>query len=136
MRFTALQAVRLTGASRPQLDAWECAGLIAPDAGYGFGDLVAVRLILRLLEAGLSLARIRPAVAYLSECDQDLDRTRLVTDGNTVRVCSSDAQVIDAIESSPVAVVVNASPLISATRDAVAAFDAERQGFVATLRAG
>jgi DNA-binding transcriptional MerR regulator len=125
VRVTALQAVRLTGATRAQLDAWVRAGLVSPGPDYEFGDLVAVRLVAALLDAGLSPTRIRIAMRHIAQTDEAVDEARLVTDGDTVRQCQTDAEVLDALGRSA-----------AETRAAIAAFDAERQGFVETLRAG
>ena len=74
--FTAAQAARLTGCSLSQLSSWERLGLVVPPAGrthpYTFQDLVALRVVASLLDAGLSLARIRRAVRYLVESGEDV----------------------------------------------------------------
>jgi DNA-binding transcriptional MerR regulator len=136
MRFTAPQAVRLTGATRAQLDAWVRAGLVAPGPEYEFGDLVALRLVAALLDAGLSPTRIRAAVRHIAQTNEALDQARLVTDGDTVRECQTDSEILDALGRSALAVVVTVGPFAAATRAAIAAFDAERRGFVEALRAG
>jgi hypothetical protein len=134
-RFTAPQAARLTGASRAQLDAWRRAGLTSAGPDYDFRDLVIVGLVVHVLEVGISLDRIQPAIGYLRETEAAFG-LRLVTDGDTVSRCTSDADVLAAIGDRPLAVVVNVAPLAEAAAAAVATFDAERRGFVATLRAG
>jgi DNA-binding transcriptional MerR regulator len=135
-RFTAPQAARLTGASRPQLDAWQRAGLTTAGSDYGFLDLVVVRLVMHLLDAGISLDRVQPAVRYLRHSQEEFGHLRLVTDGDTVTRCTSDADLLAAIRGCPLAVVVSVAPLAQAAAAAVDALDAERQGFVATLQAG
>lgn len=135
-RFTAPQAARLTGASRPQLEAWQRAGLTTVGPDYDFRDLVVVGLVMHLLDAGISLDRIQPAVRYLRDSQEEFGLLRLVTDGDTVTRCTSDVDVLAAIGDRPLAVVVSVAPLAQAAAAAVDAFDAERQGFVATLRAG
>ena len=61
--YTAIQAARLSGCSTAQLDAWRRIGLVVPDdadpAGpYSFRDLVALRMVGSLLDAGLPMPRI------------------------------------------------------------------------------
>jgi DNA-binding transcriptional MerR regulator len=133
--FTAPQAARLTGASRAQLDAWSRAGLVPAGPDYGFPDLVAVRLVVALLGAGLSPARIRPALRHVAAGERRA-AARLVTDGDDVWPCDSDADVLAALRRCPLAFVVDVEPFVVATEAAVAAFDAERQGFVESLRVG
>ena len=66
MAFSALQAARLSGCSHAQLEYWERCGLVVPHTSapgpYSFRDLVALRMVRSLLDAGLPLVRIRRAV--------------------------------------------------------------------------
>jgi DNA-binding transcriptional MerR regulator len=131
--FTALQAARLTDASRVQLETWSRAGLTAPGPEYEFDDLVAVRVIVALLDAGLPLTLIRPALVHVRASDGAL---RLVTDGDFVRPCRTDTEVLAALARCPLALVVDIGHFVAATEAAVTAFDAEREGFVESLRVG
>ena len=101
MGFTAAQAARLTGCSLSQLSSWERIGHVVPTQGpnplYSFQDLVALRVVVSLLDAGLSLARIRRAVRYLVETDEDVASLALVTDGDTVWACRDDGEILDAL---------------------------------------
>src|SRR5580700_11186836 len=61
MGFSAPQAARLAGCSPSQVDYWDRCGLIVarpadPDGAYSFRDLVALRMVRSLLDAGLPLA--------------------------------------------------------------------------------
>jgi DNA-binding transcriptional MerR regulator len=131
--FTALQAARLTDASRAQLDAWARAGLTARGPEYEFDDLVAVRVVVALIDAGLSLSKVRPALRHVHSAAGPV---RLATDGNTVWSCRTDEEVIAALARSPLAIVVDVSQFVAATATAISAFDAERQGFVESLGVG
>ena len=133
--FTAAQAARLTGCTLPQLSSWERNGLIAlPDSTprYRRQDLVALRVVAALLDAGLGLERIRRALGYLVEADDDVTCS-LVTDGETVWACRDDAQIRDALRDLPVALVVAVDRIGEDVDAAVRAFDAERQEFVEGL---
>ena len=85
MGFTAAQASRLAGCTRAQLEYWERCGLIARVADstspYSFRDLVTLRMVRSLLDAGLPLARIRRAVDALLSVGEDIAGLRIVTDG-------------------------------------------------------
>jgi len=131
--FTALQAARLTDASRAQLDAWARAGLTAQGPEYGFEDLVAVRVVVALLDAGLSLSKIRPALRHVHAAGGTV---RLVTDGEAVWSCVTDGELLAALARRPLAIVVDVSQFVGATALAISAFDAEREGFVESLRVG
>jgi DNA-binding transcriptional MerR regulator len=138
--FTAAQAARLTGCSLSQLTSWERLGLVVPPPGrthpYTFQDLVALRVVASLLDAGLSLARIRRAVQYLVESGEDVAALSLVTDGDTVWACRDDGQILDALRHGQLALFVGLDRVTADVAAEVHAFDAERQEFVDGLRDG
>jgi DNA-binding transcriptional MerR regulator len=138
--FTAAQAARLTGCSLSQLSSWDRLGLVVPPPGrthpYTFHDLVALRVVASLLDAGLSLARIRRAVQYLVESGEDIAALSLVTDGDTVWPCHDDGQILDALRHGQLALFVGLDRVTADVAGAVRAFDAERQEFVDGLRGG
>src|SRR5437867_13317559 len=71
------EVTKAVGISYRQLDYWARTGLVTPsikEAGgsgtqrlYSFQDLVQLRVIKKLLDAGVSLQRIRSAIDYLRE---------------------------------------------------------------------
>jgi DNA-binding transcriptional MerR regulator len=137
--FTVAQAARLTGNTAAQLRSWERLGLVAPGAGdperYSFRDLVALRVVASLLDAGLSLARIRRALGYLVEAGEDIAALSLVTDGESVWACRDDGQVLDALRHGQLAFFVAVDRMAAEVQAEVGEFDAERQAFVDELRA-
>jgi DNA-binding transcriptional MerR regulator len=136
--FTAAQAAQLTDCSLSQLSSWEQLGLVVPPPGrthpYTFQDLVALRVVASLLEAGLALARIRRAVQYLVESGDDVADLSLVTDGDTVWACRDDSQILDALRHGRLALFVGLDRITADVEAEVRAFDAERQEFVDGLR--
>jgi DNA-binding transcriptional MerR regulator len=134
--YSAQQAARLSGCSPAQLSYWERIGLVAPlDAGYEFRDLVALRVVASLLEAGLPLARVRHAVRYLVNSGEDIAGLRLVTDGDRVWACRDDGQILDALRKGQLALFVAVDAYAAEVDAEVKTFDAERQEFVEGLRA-
>ena len=126
----------MSGCSSGQLSYWERTGLVAPtDGQYGFRDLVALRVVASLLEAGLSLARVRQAVRYLVESGDDIAGLRLVTDGDRVWACRDDGQILDALRRGQMALFVAVDAYAEEVDAEVRSFDAERQQFVDGLRA-
>jgi DNA-binding transcriptional MerR regulator len=101
---------------------------------YTFQDLVALRVVASLLDAGLSLARIRRAVHYLVESGEDVAALSLVTDGDTVWACRDDGEILDALRHGQVALFVGVDRITADVETEVRAFDAERQEFVDGLR--
>ena len=140
MGFTAAQAAQLTDCSLSQLTSWERLGLVVPPPGrthpYSFQDLVALRVVASLLDAGIALARIRRAVQYLVESGDDVAALSLVTDGDTVWACRDDSQILDALRHGRLALFVGLDRITADVEAEVRAFDAERQEFVDGLRDG
>jgi DNA-binding transcriptional MerR regulator len=137
--FTALQAARLAGCTPGQVDYWRRSGLIEPrprqaGAPYGFRDLVALRMIRSLLDAGLPLARIRRAVTELRGAGEDIAGLRMVTDGETVWACRDDGQILDALRHGQLALFVAVDRMAAEVETEVRAFTRERQSFVDELR--
>ena len=99
------EVCKIVGISYRQLDYWARTGLVTPsirDARgsgtqrlYSFQDLVVLRVIKRLLDAGVSLQRVRKAVEYLQEMDQKASGVTLFSDGKGVYQAHSPEAVID-----------------------------------------
>jgi DNA-binding transcriptional MerR regulator len=103
---TACQAV---GISYRQLDYWARTALVVPsirDASgsgtqrlYSFRDLVVLKVVKRLLDAGVSLQNIRKAIEALrSRGVADLAGITLISDGTTVYECRSPEEVVDLLQ--------------------------------------
>ena len=135
--YTAAQAARLSGCSVSQLRYWSRTGLLPPsEAGskYSFRDLVALRVVHSLLDAGLSTIRVRAAVRWVRESGDELSGLRLVTDGRNVWACRDDGQILDALRAGQLALFVAVDSLAAEVDAEVRAFDAERAAFVEQLR--
>ncbi|RRO85700.1 MerR family transcriptional regulator [Corynebacterium bovis] len=97
---------QITGVTYRQLDYWTRTGLVTasvtPAAGYGtqrlysFRDILIIKIIANLLDAGLSLQAIRRALATLAHLGiDDLAGTTLFCDGTTVYQCAAPDEVTD-----------------------------------------
>lgn len=95
--FSRQQVVKLTGLSSRQLGYWRKTGLITPrdvtrggHARYSFTDLIALRTAKRLLDAKVSLQRIRKCLdsltRFLPAADRPLVELSLVVTGDVVLV--------------------------------------------------
>jgi DNA-binding transcriptional MerR regulator len=132
--FSLAQAARLSGCSTSQLRYWARTGLVVSSAsGYEFRDLVALRVVRSLLDAGLPSTRVRVAVRWLRESGDDLASVRLVTDGRSVWACHDDGQILDALRAGQLALFVAVDQLAAAVDEDVRTFDAERSAFVDRL---
>ena len=106
--FRVPDVCRIVGISYRQLDYWARTELVTPsirDARgsgtqrlYSFQDLVALRVIKRLLDAGVSLQRVRTAVDYLKEMDLPASGVTLFSDGKGVYEAHSPEAVVDLLK--------------------------------------
>lgn len=99
-------AARAAGISYRQLDYWARTSLVVPtvrDASgsgsqrlYGFRDILKLKLVKRLLDAGVTLQQVRVAIEQLqAEGVYDLAQITLMSDGASVYLCTSNDEVID-----------------------------------------
>ena len=102
-------ACSAAGITYRQLDYWARTGLVEPSvrsAGgsgtqrlYSFTDILLLKIIKRLLEAGVSLHQIRTAIDHLrTRGTADLTQVTLMSDGASVYECRSADEVIDLLQ--------------------------------------
>ena len=107
--FRGPTACQVVGITYRQLDYWARTGLVVPSirgaAGsgsqrlYSFTDLLVLKIVKRLLDAGVSLQNIRVAVEHLRRRGiRDLAGITLFSDGTTVDECSSPEEVVDLLQ--------------------------------------
>ncbi|MEN8763946.1 MAG: MerR family transcriptional regulator [Thiogranum sp.] len=95
--FSRQQVAAITGLSSRQLSYWRKTGLVVPQcytagghARYSFSDLIALRTAKRLLDAKISLQRIRICLQsltrFLPTADRPLVELSLVVTGDVVLV--------------------------------------------------
>jgi len=102
-------ACNVAGITYRQLDYWARTGLVAPSVRpakgsgsqrlYSFRDILVLKIVKRLLDAGVSLPNIRVAVDQLrARGVRDLARITLISDGTTVYECTSPEEVVDLLQ--------------------------------------
>jgi DNA-binding transcriptional MerR regulator len=102
-------ACTAAGITYRQLDYWARTGLVEPSVRpasgsgsqrlYGFRDILALKIVKRLLDTGISLQQIRTAVAYLREqAAGDVAQVTLMSDGASVYACTSPDEVVDLLQ--------------------------------------
>ncbi|GAA3024775.1 MerR family transcriptional regulator [Streptomyces lactacystinicus] len=107
--FRGPTACAAAGITYRQLDYWARTGLLEPSVRtaypstsqrlYSFRDILLLKIVKRLLDAGVSLQNIRVAVAHLQAADQaDLAGLTLMCDGATVYECTTPQQVVDLLK--------------------------------------
>ncbi|MEU4119259.1 MerR family transcriptional regulator [Kitasatospora sp. NPDC028055] len=107
--FRGPTACAAAGITYRQLDYWARTGLLEPSVRtaypatsqrlYSFRDVLLLKIVKRLLDAGVSLQNIRVAVAHLQAAEQaDLAGLTLMSDGATVYECTTPQHVVDLLK--------------------------------------
>ncbi|MFJ6216937.1 MerR family transcriptional regulator [Streptomyces sp. NPDC092296] len=107
--FRGPTACSAAGITYRQLDYWARTGLVEPSVRpaqgsgsqrlYSFRDILVLKIVKRLLDAGVSLQNIRVAVTHLrTRGVADLAGITLMSDGATVYECTSPHEVVDLLQ--------------------------------------
>ena len=107
--YSGTKAAKIVGISYRQLDYWARTDLVRPSltdaAGsgsrraYSYRDLLELRVIKSLLDAGIKLESVRTAFGYLREhVETDIAAAHLVISGGDVVLCDGD-ELIDVMRS-------------------------------------
>ena len=102
-------ACAAAGITYRQLDYWARTGLVAPSVRtatgsgtqrlYSFRDILVLKIVKKLLDAGISLQNIRTAISTLRDRGvEDLGQITLMSDGTTVYECTSTDEVVDLLQ--------------------------------------
>jgi len=124
--YSGTQAARIAGISYRRLDYWARTDLVRPTAAdaqgsgsrrrYTYRDLLELRVIKNLLDAGFKLESIRRVFAYMREhVTSDISAAHIVISGSSVILCDGD-ELIDVLRHGQG--VLNILPL-SGVRDEV-----------------
>ena len=108
--FSGAKAAEIVGISYRQLDYWARTDLVRPtvtDAAgsgsrrrYGYTDLLELKVIKSLLDAGIRLENVREIFSYLRDIlGQEITSANLVIQGSTSVVIQSDGELIDLIHN-------------------------------------
>ncbi|MCL2783509.1 MAG: MerR family transcriptional regulator [Propionibacteriaceae bacterium] len=106
MGFRGPVASHAAGITYRQLDYWARTGLVIPEIRgadgsgtqrlYSFRDILLLKVVKKLLDAGVTLQQIRVAITHLRERGvDDLTAVTLMSDGVSVYECTSDNEVVD-----------------------------------------
>ncbi len=102
-------ACSAAGITYRQLDYWARTGLVEPSVReasgsgtsrlYSFRDILVLKIVKKLLDAGISLQNIRTAISTLRDRGVgDLAQITLMSDGTTVYECTSTDEVVDLLQ--------------------------------------
>jgi DNA-binding transcriptional MerR regulator len=127
---------RIVDISYRQLDYWTTTGLVTPSVRdaegsgsqrlYGFEDIVQLKVIKRLLDAGVSLQRIRAALEYVRDRGLSLQHITLLSDGKTVYALDDQREIIDLLQRGQGVFAIAVDPVYEETQSQVRKLPAER----------
>jgi DNA-binding transcriptional MerR regulator len=105
--FSGREAADIVGITYRQLDYWARTDLIRPSLAdakgsgsrrkYSYKDLVELKMIKALLDAGQKLERVRAAFEYLRDLGDDLASAQLVIAGESVVLVREGENLIDVV---------------------------------------
>ena len=105
--FSGREAADIVGITYRQLDYWARTDLIRPSLAdakgsgsrrrYSYKDLVELKMIKTLLDAGQKLERVRAAFEYLRDLGDDLSAAQLVIAGDSVVLVREGEDLIDVV---------------------------------------
>jgi DNA-binding transcriptional MerR regulator len=107
--YSGTQTAKIVGISYRQLDYWARTDLIRPSMSdatgsgsrrlYSYSDLLELKAIKKLLDAGIKLEQVRKVFQYLREhVGTDIASAHIVIDGGSVMLCDGD-QLIDVLQN-------------------------------------
>src|SRR5215467_10318509 len=102
------QVCSIVGITYRQLDYWARTDLLRPSITeargsgtqrrYSYRDLLELKVIKRLLDAGVSLQSARRAIECLREARGDVAATNLVLNGTTSVLATTGEEIIDLLK--------------------------------------
>ena len=106
--YSGTRTAKVVGITYRQLDYWARTDLIRPSLSdatgsgsrrsYSYNDLLELKTIKKLLDAGIKLEQVRKVFEYLREhVSTDIASAHLVIDGGAVMLCDGD-ELIDLIQ--------------------------------------
>lgn len=134
---------KIVGVTYRQLDYWTRTELVTPSVRsaegsgtqrlYSFDDIVAIRVVKRLLDTGVSLQKVRQAIETLRAQGKGLSDTTLVSDGDRVFEVDGDDAIIDLLKKGQGVFAIAVGPVVTELRGEVTAFPSERIDEVAPV---
>ena len=130
-------ACSAAGITYRQLDYWARTDLVVPSIRsasgsgsqrlYSFKDILVLKVVKRLLDAGVSLQNIRVAVEALrSRGVDDLAQVTLLSDGTSVYECTSSEEVVDLLRGGQGVFGIAVSGALRELRGSLAHLPGER----------
>ena len=124
--YPGKRAAEIAGITYRQLDYWARTDLVRPSLAratgsgsrrlYSYRDLLELRAVKSLLDAGIRLELVREVFTYLTQhLDEDLGQVNLVVQGNSVMVRLGNEGIVDLLRNGQG--VLNILPLVGVKAD-------------------
>ena len=127
--FRGPQVCKIAGITYRQLDYWARTDLLRPSISdargsgtqriYSYRDLLELKVIKRLLDAGVSLQSARRALGLLRSSGSDVAAANLVLNGSNSVLATSGEEIIDLLKGGQG--VLNIVPLAGVVQELDAA---------------
>jgi DNA-binding transcriptional MerR regulator len=105
--FSGREAADIVGITYRQLDYWARTDLIRPSLAdakgsgsrrrYSYRDLIELKMVKTLIDAGQRLDRVRKAFDYLRDIGDDLTAVQLVIAGDSVVLVRDGGELLDVV---------------------------------------
>jgi DNA-binding transcriptional MerR regulator len=119
VEFSGKRTAEIVGITYRQLDYWARTDLVRPslaDANgsgtrrkYSYLDLLELKVIKNLLDAGIRLESVRDVFSYIDQLDEDIVSANLVINGSTAVLVRDDGELVDLVRKGQG--VLNVLPL-------------------------
>jgi DNA-binding transcriptional MerR regulator len=128
--YSGKRSAEIVGITYRQLDYWARTDLVRPSVAdakgsgtrrkYSYSDLLELKVIKNLLDAGIRLESVRDVFDFMrANLGEDIVSANLVITGNTAVLVSSDGELIDLVKQGQG--VLNVLPLASVVQEIDAA---------------
>ncbi len=108
--FSGKKAAEIVGISYRQLDYWARTDLVRPSVAdasgsgsrrrYSYRDLLELKVIKTLLDAGIKLESVRQAFTYLrNQLGEDVASAQLIISGGSAILVRDDNELIDVLKA-------------------------------------
>ena len=132
-------ACAAAGITYRQLDYWARTGLVeatvrgAAGSGthrlYSFRDILVLKIVKKLLDAGVSLPNIRAAISSLRDRGvEEIAQITLMSDGTTVYECTTTDEVVDLLQGGQAVFAIAVGRQVRDVEGTLAEFPGERAG--------
>ena len=128
--FSGRRTAEIVGITYRQLDYWARTDLVRPSLAdakgsgtrrrYSYRDLLELKVIKNLLDAGIKLESVRDVFSYLrQQLGEDVAAAQLVISGNRTVLVRTSAELVDAVRQGQG--VLNVLPLSGVVEEVDAA---------------